>query len=117
MLKKNVQHGGGSHHLAKHAERKPSNIGRALKRRRGVDSLPSPASSKIISGEEVMTNIHSAAPLPGLGPGVSTAMLPPTHNEAGDALNTLLLFSRQESVSILDEADHTCLLNLLGRLQ
>lgn len=104
MLKKNLQHGGGSHPLAKHAE--PSNIGLALQRRRGVDSLPSPASSKIMSGEEVKTNIHSAAPL-----------LPPTQNEARDALKTLLLFSRQESVSILDEADHACLLNLLGRLQ
>ncbi|KFZ00166.1 hypothetical protein V500_01154 [Pseudogymnoascus sp. VKM F-4518 (FW-2643)] len=84
MLKKNLQHGGRSHPLAKHA--KPYSIGRALKRRRGVDSLPSPASSKIMSGEGAMTNFHSAAPL-----------LPPTQNEAGDALKTLLLFSRQES--------------------
>jgi hypothetical protein len=61
-------------------------------------------------------DINKAAPLSSLGLEVSS-VLPPTQDEAQDALKTLLLFSREESVGILDETGHACLLNLLKRLQ
>lgn len=70
-----------------------------------------------MSEEEVKVDIHKAGPMSGPKSRVSTAMLPPTRDEARDALKTLLLFSRQDSVSILDNTDYACILKLLGRLQ
>jgi hypothetical protein len=68
--------------------------------------------------EEVKVDIHKeAGPLSGPKSRVSAAMLPPTRDEAREALKTLLLFSRQELVSILDKKDYAYILKLLGRLQ
>lgn len=61
-------------------------------------------------------DINKVAPLSGLGPEVSRA-LPPTQDEARDALKIVLLFSRKESVGVLEETDQAYLSNLLGRLQ